>query len=127
MPRLFLFSSHLLLLALIVWVNGERGAIDLKKVIKSVSFNPALPDELKMIKAINRKGNYSGYIKKLIAADLGLKAAGKKQKDPDREPIQAKTESPTEPEVIEPAQSYGERLEELKRNRNTGGPKLWMP
>lgn len=79
-----------------------------------------------MIKAINRKGNYSGYIKKLIAEDLGLKAVGNKKK-PDREPIQAKTESPAEPEVIEPAQSYGERLEELKRNRNTGGPKLWMP
>ena len=93
---------------------------------KPVSFNPNKPDEAAMLKHIRRK-QFSKYVKKLITEDM----ARKKQKDPDLEPIQAKTESPDameSPTFDEPAQSYGERLKEMKRERNqSGGPKLWMP
>lgn len=112
----------------------QKGAIVTKKVIKSVSFNPALPEELKMIKAINRKGNYSGYIKKLIAEDLERKDANRKKKGSDRpEPNRTEPDPPEihhvePPEIIEPPQTYGERLEQMKRERkqNPSGPNLFI-
>lgn len=77
----------------------------MSKVVKSVSFNPANPEEARMIKAIKRR-NFSGYVKKLIAADLDAK----------------KTTQATDTEPA-PPQSVAEKLSEIKRN----GPMLINP
>ena len=42
------------------------------KVIKSVSFNITVLDDKAMLKHVTRK-NFSGYVKKLIMADMKLK------------------------------------------------------
>jgi hypothetical protein len=47
------------------------------KIIKSVAFNTNNEDEAKMVKAIRRR-NFSGYVKKLIWADLQTKEEAKR-------------------------------------------------
>jgi hypothetical protein len=42
------------------------------KVIKSVGFNITNPDDVEILKAVKRR-NFSGYVKKLILADLKKK------------------------------------------------------
>lgn len=39
------------------------------KVIKSVGFNKTNPDDAEILKAVKRR-NFSGYVKKLILADI---------------------------------------------------------
>lgn len=51
------------------------------KVIKSVSFNVMNEDDAMMLKAISRR-NFSGYVKKLILADIKQKAEQKTQQEP---------------------------------------------
>lgn len=118
------------------------------KVIKSVSFNVNNPDEYRMLKAVKRR-NFSGYVKKLIAADLDAKAHVQPQKSkvqpqaqqrsidvietqevepiPQTKPVQHSRIAPEVPVVPEvKPQSASERLSELKRSASTG-PMIFRP
>lgn len=45
------------------------------KIIKSVSFNLTNEEDVNMLNAIKKRHNFSGYVKKLILADLASKNA----------------------------------------------------
>src|SRR5690606_5174732 len=88
------------------------------KVIKSVSFNVTNPHEYQMLKAVKRR-NFSGYVKKLIAADLLVK--GKQSAKKEATPTPAHIEIPAE---VAPEQSTTDKLAQLKRG-GFSGPKLF--
>jgi hypothetical protein len=52
----------------------KRGVKNMSKnkVIKSVAFNITVEDDVKILKAVKRR-NFSGYVKKLILADINHK------------------------------------------------------
>lgn len=56
------------------------------KVIKSVSFNVTNADDERMLKAIKRR-NFSGYVKKLILADINAKEQTKAENEPVKREI----------------------------------------
>jgi hypothetical protein len=49
------------------------GGMSKNKVIKSVGFNITNPEDVEILKAVKRR-NFSGYVKKLILADLKRKS-----------------------------------------------------
>jgi hypothetical protein len=55
------------------------------KVIKPVSFNITRPDDAEMLAHVKRR-NFSGYVKKLIWADIKRQEELKRQKGPVTEP-----------------------------------------
>ncbi len=61
------------------------------KVIKSVSFNKTNEKDERVLKAISRR-NFSGYVKKLILADLDAKESNQDQ----HERIEKKAETAAE-------------------------------
>lgn len=90
------------------------------KIVKSVGFNVSNPDEYQMLKYVKRR-NFSGYVKKLIAADL---LARGKSTAPEIIDVFTEPEAPIEkPAEVAPAQSTTEKLAQLKRGLN--GPKLF--
>jgi hypothetical protein len=82
------------------------------KVIKPVSFNITKTDDAAMLKHIARK-NFSGYVKKLILADL-----------------QSKMQQPEQVEVVthEIKQPEPGRLERMRQvTKNPAPPKINLP
>jgi hypothetical protein len=59
------------------------------KVVKPVSFNSSKPEEAELLKHVNRR-NFSGYVKKLIAADI----LHRKQEKGQERPAEALEELP---------------------------------
>jgi hypothetical protein len=55
------------------------------KVIKPVSFNITKPDDVKMLEHVKRR-NFSGYVKKLIWADIKSREENKAQIEPILKP-----------------------------------------
>lgn len=93
------------------------------KVIKSVSFNVTNPEEFQMLKAVKRR-NFSGYVKKLIAADLLARGKSSAPEIIDVLPEASTQAAPIEkPAEVAPVQSTTEKLAQLKRGLN--GPKLF--
>lgn len=78
------------------------------KVIKPVSFNTSKPDEADLLKHVSRR-NFSGYVKKLIAADILHRKQEKAQE-------RATGEFEEQPLVVE-AKTAAQKLQELKINR----------
>lgn len=83
-------------------------------IIKSVSFNITNPQDAKMLKAIKRKRNFSGYVKKLILADIETSSDLDKTSQVEEilpEPFEKQHDTLT----------VAEKLEQLKRqSRKTG-------
>lgn len=72
------------------------------KVVKPVSFNVTRPQDAEMLKFVARK-NFSGYVKKLIIADLV-----------SRKPAAEAEEEKTE--VIPTKETPAQRIERIKRD-----------
>lgn len=89
------------------------------KVIKSVGFNKTNQDDAMILKAINRR-NFSGYVKKLILADI---AESKPQliQEKDQEQQQPKKEKPKE----QTAADKLERLKQQQKRPGSSGPRLY--
>lgn len=83
------------------------------KIVKSVSFNVTNPLDALLLKAIKRR-NFSGYVKKLIAADIN---AG------DESPAKELKEAP-QVAPASPTQSTTDKLAQLKRG-GISAPKLF--
>jgi len=79
------------------------------KVIKSVSFNTNKHADALILKAIKRRKNFSGYVKKLILADI----EGKTQKETKHEDKEITYE-------LKPL-STSERLEVMKKELKKPG------
>lgn len=75
------------------------------KTVKSVGFNSRKPEEAAMLKAIRRR-NFSGYVKKLIAADL--KAREVAQAEPPESPEIQPRKKPARPPQAESSYSTQE-------------------
>ena len=71
------------------------------KLVKSVSFNVTNETDALILKAIKRRKNFSGYVKKLLLADI---------------------QSTVKTEVVEVKQTSSDRLAKLKEQINK--PKL---
>ncbi|MBO0602766.1 hypothetical protein I2483_13945 [Sporosarcina sp. E16_3] len=112
------------------------------KVIKSVSFNETNPLDALMLKAIKRR-NFSGYVKRLIAADIKAKEVTVAIVEPVKlsedsvvykevyedvhEDVYISDDIPATPEKppqAAPVQSTTDKLAQLKRN-GINGPKLF--
>lgn len=98
------------------------------KVIKSVSFNKTSEDDKKMLKHINKKRNFSGYVKKLIMQDV-------LQKDQKNiaEQIDLPQELP-EKKIEERPLSPSEEIEQLRKQQkrlqqgqSQGNPLINLP
>lgn len=99
-------------------------------IIKSVSFNETNPDDKKMLKDIKRRRNFSGYMKKLLMADIEAreqKTTQNKSETTQSEAI-SKTKEQYEPETKPTATpqeislSSAEKLEQMRRqSKKTGG------
>lgn len=98
-------------------------------VIKSVSFNETNPDDRKMLKYIKRR-NFSGYMKKLLLADIEAREQGATQNDSVLTQSEAITKEKYEPElnhsitVPQPQEaplSTSEKLEQMKRQSKKTG------
>lgn len=57
------------------------------KVVKPVSFNPNKEEEAELLKHVKRR-NFSGYVKKLIKADLQQRKELKSQQEPNERHIE---------------------------------------
>ncbi|MHC8516758.1 hypothetical protein [Sporosarcina sp. ITBMC105] len=88
------------------------------KVIKSVSFNVKNPLDALMLSAIKRR-NFSGYVKRLIAADIN---AGTKPQEAREAPQEDAPATPTQSSAEITAQH---KLAQLKRDGGFSGPKLF--
>jgi hypothetical protein len=73
----------------------------INKLVKSVSFNVTNETDALILKAIKRRKNFSGYVKKLLLADI---------------------QSVVKAEVVEVKQTPSDRLAKLKEQMNS--PKL---
>lgn len=90
------------------------------KVIKSVSFNITNEADAEMLKAIKRR-NFSGYVKKLIMADI----EARKEEKTQNEPVE-----PVKNEVVAPVKrlTAAEKLRQRKTAPTTGGaPNIFKP
>lgn len=54
------------------------------KLVKSVSFNITNATDALILKAIKRRKNFSGYVKKLLLADIQSKENGQVETSSDR-------------------------------------------
>ncbi|MGO4890264.1 hypothetical protein ACJ2A9_21155 [Anaerobacillus sp. MEB173] len=90
------------------------------KIIKSVGFIVTNPDDEKILKAIKRRKNFSGYVKKLILDDIERKNY---QETNIEESDVAVNEKPVEKKL-----SVAERLEQHKKrpSKNTK-PHVFIP
>jgi hypothetical protein len=91
------------------------------KIIKSVSFNVTNSEDEIMLKAI-KKRNFSGYVKKLIMADIEAKRMAKA--------VEAKMVSESEPFVVskEVAESNFEKLKKRQQlAKQSSAPKVFKP
>lgn len=98
-------------------------------VIKSVSFNETNPDDRKMLKYIKRR-NFSGYMKKLLLADIEAREQEASQNNPVSTQPEAIAKEKYEPasnhpiDVPQPQKailSTTERLEQMKRQTKKTG------
>jgi hypothetical protein len=94
------------------------------KFTKSVSFNTTNKEDEIMLKALKRR-NFSGYVKKLIMADIQAKQLVKELID---------EETPKVDEVIKSIKSEKEvpesKIEQLKKRQQLGkssAPKVFRP
>jgi hypothetical protein len=85
------------------------------KIIKSVSFNITNPKDEKILKAIKRR-NFSGYVKKLIMADIEAREREKAQNEENKA-----VENDKPKEDIKPTNA-AERLQQLKQQQKRPGP-----
>jgi hypothetical protein len=83
------------------------------KIVKPVSFNPSKEEEAKLLKHVSRR-NFSGYVKKLIAADILHREQLKAQEGA----TEALEELPQKVEVKTAAQ----KLQERKKQRHAPKP-----
>jgi hypothetical protein len=77
------------------------------KLVKSVSFNITNATDAKILKAIKRRKNFSGYVKKLLLADIEAREKA----------IERQVES-----VVESKPTSNDRLAQLKEQMKN--PKL---
>lgn len=98
-------------------------------VIKSVSFSETNPDDRKMLKYIKRR-NFSGYMKKLLMADIEAREQEATQSDPvltqpetiTKEKYEPASNHPIDvPQPQEASLSTSERLEQMKRQSKKTG------
>ncbi|CAM4187751.1 hypothetical protein L1N85_11500 [Paenibacillus alkaliterrae] len=91
------------------------------KIVKSVSLNISNADDAAILKAIKRR-NFSGYVKRLILADIKAREAETAVKN-NFEPSEEQTPA-LEPEK---SLSAAERLEALKRQKGESKPAQAKP
>lgn len=96
-------------------------------IIKSVSFNDTNPDDRKMLKYIKRR-NFSGYMKKLLMADIEAREQETAQKNPLPIQTEAIAQEQCEPVSNHPIDApqevqltASERLEQMKRQSKKAG------
>lgn len=95
------------------------------KIIKSVHFNTKNKDDEYMLKAISKR-NFSGYIKKLILADLKEKELLKAQSSDFIEGVEVAEEAPKkEKQPLTAAEKMALMKERLKKPSDTPGPKMF--
>ena len=75
------------------------------KTIKSVSFNDKNEEDIKMLKHIARR-NFSGYVKKLIMADIKLKEQKKAAEQNKNPPIERRVEGKSVTKEIKPTKPF---------------------
>ena len=92
------------------------------KIIKSVSFNETNIDDLIMLKAI-RKRNFSGYVKKLIMADIEARRIAKES----LRVVEAPKEVKTVVKEKEVAESAFEQLKKRQQQMKSSAPKVFKP
>lgn len=90
------------------------------KHIKSISFNKKNENDNKILKHVARR-NFSGYVKKLILADMEAKKQRKEIKQPTPAPTQEKKEA-----VVNKKVSYYD-IEQQKQREQTTAPKIFKP
>lgn len=82
------------------------------KAIKSVSFNIKVPTDADMLKYVKRR-NFSGYVKKLILADMKKNAANGNQ-------VEEVIEAPTP--IVKKTETAAERLDRMKKQKSEPKP-----
>jgi RecA-family ATPase len=92
------------------------------KLTKSVSFNTTNKEDEIMLKALKRR-NFSGYVKKLIMADIQAKQLAKE------EPAPSKVEEVQKPTEVnkEVAESTFEQLKKRQQQGKSLAPKVFRP
>lgn len=93
------------------------------KVIKSVSFNKTNEQDQMILNKIKRR-NFSGYVKKLIVADI----KSKERENPQNWPIKEVRKEVEQEEVIEDRRErLKRRQEQLKKAGNNPTPDPFIP
>lgn len=82
------------------------------KIVKPVSLNPNREEEALILKHVKRR-NFSGYVKKLILADISARKEEKRQEGP----AEAQIKRMPKEEQAPPARSAAEVLQEMKKKR----------
>lgn len=82
------------------------------KVIKSVSFNITNAEDAQILEALKRR-NFSGYVKKLIKADLGIKKGQMAQ-------IEAVEVEKEQPKPLTASEKMAQMREQMKKAGKPG-------
>lgn len=84
---------------------------------KTVSFNPANEKEKQMLKHLKRR-NFSGYVKKLIEADMKSKGKWEDQVPQDTKEVKKEEKQPNK---------FDELRKQIKKPSSAPGPYLNQP